>query len=459
VRSNRDENKKPASRAHALPSPTLSNHLNYITTALSYNTSKMSAATAPSSAARAAVRTTTIARPPSLLLRKPSSSLSARRASVLLRAAREGEVEVRPGVYQGYWTWKPESMPGEAHRIRYVRSDGSSDEGGEGSTSATTPTPTTPPLVFVHGFGSNADQFRKQVGRIRPGTATYAVDLLGYGLSDKPDPREREPNSLYNFGVWGELLVDFLDEVALATERVEGAKGAEMAGQKQQQPQQHKKAFFAANSVGGLAALEAALRAPQKVAGVQVINISLRGLHVDRQPSWQRPLVAAFQRLLRDTPLGEAFFASVAQPQTVRNILRQAYGAKEAVTDELVDCILSPGLQPGAARVFLDFISYSGGPLPEKLMARLPSGKANGGGEEKVPLSILWGKEDPWENCAEGKKLFEAYAEEFVELPGLGHCPMDESPERVNPLIRRFVERHAGVAEGAAVAAAAARAI
>lgn len=30
------------------------------------------------------------------------------------------------------------------------------------------------------------------------------------------------------------------------------------------------------------------------------------------------------------------------------------------VTDELVECILSPGLQPGAVDVFLDFISYSG---------------------------------------------------------------------------------------------------
>lgn len=44
------------------------------------------------------------------------------------------------------------------------------------------------------------------------------------------------------------------------------------------------------------------------------------------------------------------------------NILRQAYGRKEAVTDELVQAILRPGLQPGAASVFLDFISYSSGP-------------------------------------------------------------------------------------------------
>jgi hypothetical protein len=51
--------------------------------------------------------------------------------------------------------------------------------------------------------------------------------------------------------------------------------------------------------VAGLAGLTAGILRPDLVRGVQLINISLRGLHVDRQPAWQRPLVAAFQRLLK----------------------------------------------------------------------------------------------------------------------------------------------------------------
>lgn len=38
------------------------------------------------------------------------------------------------------------------------------------------------------------------------------------------------------------------------------------------------------------------------------------------------------------------------------------------MTDELVKIILDPGLEPGAADVFLEFICYSGGPLPEDLL-------------------------------------------------------------------------------------------
>lgn len=41
------------------------------------------------------------------------------------------------------------------------------------------------------------------------------------------------------------------------------------------------------------------------------------------------------------------------------------------MTDELVQIILSPGLEPGAAEVFLEFICYSGGPLPEELLPRV----------------------------------------------------------------------------------------
>ncbi len=118
--------------------------------------------------------------------------------------------------------------------------------------------------------------------------------------------------------------------------------------------------------------------------------------------------------------------------QAVKNILQQCYANPAAVTDELVDVILKPGLEPGAVDVFLDFISYSGGPTPEGLMR-----------DVRVPVSVVWGAEDPWEKVEWGR-AFKEYAavEEYVELPGVGHCPQDEAPEHVNPLVLNFVQRH-----------------
>lgn len=41
------------------------------------------------------------------------------------------------------------------------------------------------------------------------------------------------------------------------------------------------------------------------------------------------------------------------------------------MTEELVETILRPGLEPGAVDVFLEFVCYSGGPLPEELLPQV----------------------------------------------------------------------------------------
>lgn len=64
----------------------------------------------------------------------------------------------------------------------------------------------------------------------------------------------------------------------------------------------------------GIAGLQAAVDAPGRVAGVQLLDVSLRMLHTTKQAAWQRPLVTAFQRLLRETQLGKWFFATIAKP-------------------------------------------------------------------------------------------------------------------------------------------------
>ena len=57
------------------------------------------------------------------------------------------------------------------------------------------------------------------------------------------------------------------------------------------------------------------MQAPGKVKGVQLLDVSLRMLHTKKQAPWQRPLVSSFQRLLRETQLGQWFFGAVAKPQ------------------------------------------------------------------------------------------------------------------------------------------------
>lgn len=147
-----------------------------------------------------------------------------------------------------------------------------------------------------------------------------------------------------------------------------------------------------------------------------------------------RPFVSTIQSGLRETFLGPFFFKQVAQQQVLKNILSEAYG--EVVDDETVDVILKPGLEPGACEVFLDFISYSSGPLPEELLEDVSSSVSS-------PVRIFWGENDPWEPLALGKKLKDfKCVDEFVILPNGGHCPMDQIPATVNNELLRFLRKY-----------------
>jgi pimeloyl-ACP methyl ester carboxylesterase len=90
---------------------------------------------------------------------------------------------------------------------------------------------------------------------------------------------------------------------------------------------------------------------------------------------------------------------------------------------------MKPAQDSGAAEVFLAFTAYSQGPLPEDLLPRLT-----------CPTIFLWGTADPWEAIALGQEFakFDT-VEKFIPLEGVGHCPQDEAPELVNPILLEFI--------------------
>ncbi|KAJ0243897.1 Alpha/beta-Hydrolases superfamily protein [Hirschfeldia incana] len=313
---------------------------------------------------------------PSSIIRSPtprgigfvSCSSVADKASTLEDGPSVGE-NVCPEVQTLTWNWK-------GYSIRYQCAGTSG-----------------PALVLVHGFGANSDHWRKNTPVLGKSYRVYSIDLIGYGYSDKPNPREFGGEPFYTFETWGEQLNDFCLDVV------------------------KDEAFFICNSIGGLVGLQAAVSKPEICRGLMLIDIPLRMLHIKKQPLIGRPFIRSFQNLLRNTPVGKLFFKSIAKPETVRSILSQCYHDSSQVTDELVEAILRPGLEPGAVDVFLEFICYSGGPLPEDLLPLV-----------KCPVLIAWGEKDPWEPIELGRAYgdFDA-VEEFVVLPEAGHCPQVSS--------------------------------
>jgi len=99
-----------------------------------------------------------------------------------------------------------------------------------------------PPLLLVHGFGASAYHWRGNVATLAAaGNRVYAVDLVGFGASEKPVMP-------YDSDVWSEQCAAFLRDVA-------GCGGGK------------KQALVAGNSIGGFTVLALAATHPDLVRG------------------------------------------------------------------------------------------------------------------------------------------------------------------------------------------------
>jgi pimeloyl-ACP methyl ester carboxylesterase len=265
-----------------------------------------------------------------------------------------------------------------------------------------------PAVLCIHGFGASFYHWRKNLPIWATDFRVYAIDLIGFGQSAKPTPKAEID---YTFETWSQQIGAFCQEVV------------------------GESVFLVGNSIGCVVALQAAVDFPAQVRGVTLINCSLRLLHERKQatqPWFKRIGAPILQRVLDNKAIGDWFFQQLAKPQAVRNILYQAYGDRAAVTDELVEYLLAPARDSGAADVFIAFTAYSYGPLPEDLLPQL-----------SCPAIVLWGTKDPWEPIALGRELFspDKNVEQFIPLEGAGHCPQDEVPELVNPIVRDWIKQ------------------
>jgi len=277
-------------------------------------------------------------------------------------------------------------------------------------------------VLCVHGFGASKGHWRHNLRALAADSPVYAIDLLGFGSSSKPVSRlENEPETAgsvrYGFDLWAQQLVDFSREVIAA----EGPVSLQLIG----------------NSIGGVVCLNAARmlsEGGQPPSQVVLIDCAERELDLKRLPEQpigaqlSRPLVMA---LVRQRWIVSNLFRFFARAGAVRAVLKQAYPSGGNVDDELVQLLLKPSQEPGATESFRGFVNLFDDWLAPQLLEQL-----------NVPVRMLWGEADPWEPLEEARRWKQTFAcvQDLEVLPGLGHCPHDEAPERVNPILCRWLK-------------------
>lgn len=259
------------------------------------------------------------------------------------------------------------------------------------------------PLVLIHGFGASIGHWRKNIPVLASGGyQVFALDLLGFGGSDKP-PLD------YTLELWQQLLYDFWD-AHIQTPTV-----------------------FVGNSIGALLSLMMVADYPEIAAGGVLINCA-GGLN-HRPHELNPPLrlvMGAFNKLVRSKLVGPVVFNRIRQKARIRSTLLQVYRNPEAVTDELVDLLYTPSCDAGAQQVFASILTAPPGPTPSELLPKV-----------KHPMLVIWGADDPWTPVS-GGRIFQELSEtgqliQFVSIPNTGHCPHDERPDVVNALILKWL--------------------
>jgi pimeloyl-ACP methyl ester carboxylesterase len=255
------------------------------------------------------------------------------------------------------------------------------------------------PMLLIHGFGACFGHWKKNIPVLaQGGYQVFALDLLGFGGSDKP-------NLDYSLEIWQTQIKDFWQEHI-------------------QRP-----TVFVGNSIGGLITLMLMGDYPEITAGGVVINCA-GGLN-HRPDELNLPLrmvMGGFTYLVSSPFLGKFVFNQIRQKERIRSTLYQVYTDRNAVTDELVEMLYQPSCDLGAQKVFASVLTAPPGPRPVDLLPRL-----------QHPLLVLWGENDPW-TPIKGAKIYQERAlkdahTQFFPIPQAGHCPQDEKPEEINRLI------------------------
>lgn len=287
---------------------------------------------------------------------------------------------IAPSVPGQYWQWRGNSI--------YYVCDGK-------------PPLDKPPLLLVHGFGASTDHWRKNIDALKSQFQVWAIDLLGFGRSAKPE-------ELYSGDLWREQLHDFVTEVI-------------------GQP-----TVLAGNSLGGYACLCVAAAYPQSTAGLILLNSAGPFTNVTTetiQKSQSQPRANLIRSMLLQPWVSFLLFQYVRRRSVIRKTLKKVYFNSSAVTDRLVEEIYRPSCDRGAAQVFNAVFKTPQGAKVDVLLQQM-----------QCPLLLLWGEKDPWINARERGDKFREYYPQLTEYYlEAGHCPHDEIPERINNLITDWV--------------------
>ncbi len=253
-----------------------------------------------------------------------------------------------------------------------------------------------PPLLFVHGLGESSFAWRLVILEL-PGYRSLALDLKGFGQSDKP------LDSRYTVADQATLVAQFVRALDL------------------------RDVVLVGHSLGGGVALLTARQLDQ--AGEN----RLRGLVLLDSIAYPQRL-PRYIRVLKTPILRDLVFRFVPPEANVRAVLREVYYRRDMIRDEQVAIQVEDSLRPGATHALVETVKHLVPRNADQFVAACST--------VRVPTLIIWGERDPVIPLELGRRLAQDISGARLEvIPDCGHVPHHESPGEVARLLREFLRK------------------
>ncbi len=248
-----------------------------------------------------------------------------------------------------------------------------------------------PPLVMLHGHGGGAAVFAQNFDALSSAYTVYAVDLLGWGRSDRPAFTGQTAEEAQAW--W----VDSLD----AWRQTMGLEQFTLLG----------------HSMGGFVAASYALEHQEHLSHLILVDAGgmSRPVHPFNGIYYNLPP----QRLVRLAgPLGPALLRAARGAEATQNPY-----PPDALMGYYYQLSAAPGSGDMAFRKLLGLNEWALPLLDE--IERL-----------QLPTTLIWGEEDTLttpDNAVRAHELLPA--SELILIPGAGHAPYDSFPEQFNAAV------------------------
>ena len=281
---------------------------------------------------------------------------------------------------QRFWYWR-------GWRVRYTH------------LAETPGTDSETPFLLLHGAGSSLVQWRENLSALAKQRPVYAMDLLGFGRSEKV------ANEL-NTDLWVAQTEAFCRTFL-------------------RQP-----VILMGHSLGALVALQMTTSHPAQVSRLVMLTLPAARQELAGPAA---KVGAVVERWFASPLLVRPLFRLVRSPALIRKALKALSQDPTKVDDELIDSFVGPTQERGATRMFCYLVksrtSENFSPLTRELIPLV-----------KVPTLLLWGKCDRVIPITWGQYVNRLNSQlTLVEVEGAGHFLYDESAPDLHTLIDRWL--------------------